>query len=238
MAEEKQKKEIEKEKQETVKTPNKTEKPKEEPKQQKEKKILSLPKNSKKQEKEEKVELERVYVVPLRKGFLKVPKYKRAKKAVKTLKEFLAKHMKVENRDLNNVKVDIYLNNEIWFRGIKKPLHKIKVRAKKINGVVYATLEDIPEYVKWNKQKHDKKKTKVNKKALEKVVTQEASEEKIKQERSDQESVEEEKEKTQLIKEKDSEKQSEFKTKKHTTQTKPSKTNNLSKTTQRKALKK
>ena len=41
------------------------------------------------------IELEREYIVPLKRGSLKVPRYKRAKKAVKTLKEFLAKHMKV-----------------------------------------------------------------------------------------------------------------------------------------------
>ncbi|MDD2445137.1 MAG: 50S ribosomal protein L31e, partial [Candidatus Nanoarchaeia archaeon] len=105
------------------------------------KKSLNLPTKNKKEIKEEKIELERVYIVPLRKGFLKVPQYKRAKKAVKTLKEFLAKHMKVENRDLNKVKIDIYLNNEIWFKGIKKPLSKVKVKAKKINGIVYAELE-------------------------------------------------------------------------------------------------
>ena len=196
------------------------------------KKSLNLPTKNKKEIKEEKIELERVYIVPLRKGFLKVPQYKRAKKAVKTLKEFLAKHMKVENRDLNKVKIDIYLNNEIWFKGIKKPLSKVKVKAKKINGIVYAELEDISDYVKWTKQKNDKKKTKVNKKALEKVITQEASEDKIKQERSDKETPEKSKqvnEKTENMKAEST---------KHITQTKPTKIDNLSTTTQRKALKK
>jgi large subunit ribosomal protein L31e len=196
------------------------------------KKSLNLPTKNKKEIKEEKIELERVYIVPLRKGFLKVPQYKRAKKAVKTLKEFLAKHMKVENRDLNNVKIDIYLNNEIWFKGIKKPLSKVKVKAKKINGIVYAELEDISDYVKWTKQKNDKKKTKVNKKALEKVITQEASEDKIKQERSDKETPEKStqvNEKTENMK---------VESTKHITQTKPTKIDNLSTTTQRKALKK
>ncbi len=196
------------------------------------KKSLNLPTKNKKEIKEEKIELERVYIVPLRKGFLKVPQYKRAKKAVKTLKEFLAKHMKVENRDLNKVKIDIYLNNEIWFKGIKKPLSKVKVKAKKINGIVYAELEDISDYVKWTKQKNDKKKTKVNKKALEKVITQEASEDKIKQERSDKETPE----KSTQVNEKTENMKAE--STKHITQTKPTKIDNLSTTTQRKALKK
>lgn len=219
MAEEKQKIEKEEVKTEVVK-------------KKENKKSLNLPTKNKKEIKEEKIELERVYIVPLRKGFLKVPQYKRAKKAVKTLKEFLAKHMKVENRDLNKVKIDIYLNNEIWFKGIKKPLSKVKVKAKKINGIVYAELEDISDYVKWTKQKNDKKKTKVNKKALEKVITQEASEDKIKQERSDKETPEKStqvNEKTENMK---------VESTKHITQTKPTKIDNLSTTTQRKALKK
>lgn len=219
MAEEKQKIEKEKVKTEIVE-------------KKENKKSLNLPTKNKKEIKEEKIELERVYIVPLRKGFLKVPQYKRAKKAVKTLKEFLAKHMKVENRDLNKVKIDIYLNNEIWFKGIKKPLSKVKVKAKKINGIVYAELEDISDYVKWTKQKNDKKKTKVNKKALEKVITQEASKDKIKQERSDKETPEKStqvNEKTENMK---------VESTKHITQTKPTKIDNLSTTTQRKALKK
>ena len=54
--------------------------------------------------------LEREYIVPLRKGWLKVPDYKRANKAVKTLKEFLVKHMKVYDRDLRKIKIEIDLN--------------------------------------------------------------------------------------------------------------------------------
>ena len=79
--------------------------------------------------KEEK--LEREYVIPLRNQWKRVPRYKRANKAIKAIKEFLAKHMKVENRDLKKIKVDTYLNEEVWFRGIKKPPAKIKIKAKK-----------------------------------------------------------------------------------------------------------
>ncbi len=230
MVEQKQK--IEKEKEIKTEIVENKESTKESLELQKEKpKKINLPLKSKKDVKEEKIELERVYVVPLRKGFLKVPQYKRAKKAVKTLKEFLAKHMKVEDRDLNKVKIDIYLNNEIWFRGIKKPLSKIKVKAKKINGIVYAELEDVPDYVKWIKQKDDKKKTKVDKKALDKVVTQEASKDKIKQERSNKENQEK-------IKQKDNIETTKVDSAKKVTQVKSTKIDNLSTTTQRKTLKK
>jgi ribosomal protein L31E len=36
--------------------------------------------------------LERTYNVPLRREYLKVPRYRRAKKAVTALKEFVSKH--------------------------------------------------------------------------------------------------------------------------------------------------
>ena len=51
-------------------------------------------------EKEPKVELEREYIVPLRKEFKKVPEFRRAKRALKALKQFIARHMRVEDRDL------------------------------------------------------------------------------------------------------------------------------------------
>lgn len=102
---------------------------------------------SKKVDKKEVVELEREYIVPLKRGVLNVPHYRRAKKAVRVLKEFMVQHMKVRDRDLNKVKIDMYLNNELWFRGIKKPANKIKVKAKKIDGIVYVELAEIPEAV-------------------------------------------------------------------------------------------
>ena len=49
--------------------------------------------------------MERTYIIPLRKEWLKVPIYKRTKKAVKATKEFLQKHMKVET-----VKLGRHLN--------------------------------------------------------------------------------------------------------------------------------
>src|SRR3989344_2950289 len=103
-------------------------------------------------------ELEREYVIPLRKGFLKAPRYRRAKKAIKIIREFLVRHMRVAERDIKNVKIDMYLNNEVWFRGIKKPMNKIKVKAVKRNGIVYVELADIPEHVKFLMEKEKKAK--------------------------------------------------------------------------------
>jgi len=130
----------------------------EKPKDSSSQTIASKKKAKKADKIEKKVELEREYVIPLRKEIMKVPAYKRAKKAIRAMKEFLAKHMRVENRDLRRVKIDMYLNNEVWFRGIKKPLTKVKVIAKKIGGVVYAELADVPDVVKYAKARHEKRK--------------------------------------------------------------------------------
>jgi large subunit ribosomal protein L31e len=113
--------------------------------------------------KEQKVEIEREYIVPLRRGFSTVQRYRKAKKAIVVLKEFMARHMKVEDRDLRKVKVDPYLNEQIWSRGIKNPLHKVKVKAKKIDGIVYVELAEVPEVLKFKMKRAEKRASQVTK---------------------------------------------------------------------------
>ncbi len=85
----------------------------------------------------EEIELERFYTVPLAKGFMKAPKWKRTKKAMKYLKEFLTQHMK----PIGNVYIAQDLNERIWENGIKNPPRKVRVRAtKSIDGIVRAYL--------------------------------------------------------------------------------------------------
>jgi large subunit ribosomal protein L31e len=87
------------------------------------------------------VVLERIYNVPLRREWLKVPKYKRAKKAVTALKQFIEKHMKSED-----IKVGRFANLLIWQNGIKNPPHHIKIVAKKFaKGQVQVELETVPK---------------------------------------------------------------------------------------------
>ena len=130
----------------------------------KEKKVEVKPKRTVKKvskSEEAKAELEREYNVPLRKYILTVPRYKRAKKAVRVLKEFMVRHMQVRDRDLSKVKVDINLNNEIWFRGIKKPAKSIRVKAKKVDGIVYVELAEVPEVVGYKIARLEKRKAAV-----------------------------------------------------------------------------
>ncbi|MFP4119337.1 MAG: 50S ribosomal protein L31e [Candidatus Woesearchaeota archaeon] len=81
--------------------------------------------------------LTRTYTIPLRKRFIDVPRYKRAKRAVKTVRAFLERHMKSET-----VKLGAKLNEKLWEHGIKNPPARVTVSATKDkNGVVKAELE-------------------------------------------------------------------------------------------------
>ncbi len=106
-------------------------------------------------ETKEKVEkLEREYNVPLRKEFLKVPKYKRAKKAVTALKQFLSKHMKCDT-----IKVGPEINKAIWKRGIKYPPHHVKVKAIKTEeNVVLVEVVGVEYVVKKKTEAQEKSK--------------------------------------------------------------------------------
>ncbi|MBU1111608.1 MAG: 60S ribosomal protein L31 [Nanoarchaeota archaeon] len=80
--------------------------------------------------------MERTYTVPLRKEYQKVPRWKRTKKAITALKQFLGKHMKSDN-----VKLGTELNEKMWKHGIKNPPHHVKVSVTKDkDGVVKAEL--------------------------------------------------------------------------------------------------
>lgn len=80
--------------------------------------------------------LERVYTIPLRAGFIKVPKYYRAKRAINQIRKFIEKHMKTDDVRIGNV-----LNEEVWSRGIKNPPGKVTVKAIKQGDYVTVELE-------------------------------------------------------------------------------------------------
>jgi len=100
--------------------------------------------------------IEREYIIPLREKIRNVPSYRKTEKAMKSIKEFIAKHMKVIDRDLRKVKIDKYLNEIIWMRGIKNPIHKIKVKAIKEGDIVRVEAIDYPERLKFKKAREEK----------------------------------------------------------------------------------
>ncbi len=118
---------------------------------------------------------ERIYVIPLREKCRVVPRYKKTNKAMKTVKEFLVKHMKIRDRDLNKIKIDKYLNEAMWSRGIKKPPHKIKVKAIKQGDIVTAELVDFPDKLKFKKLKEEKIKKMAEEKGKKKKAEAEAA---------------------------------------------------------------
>jgi large subunit ribosomal protein L31e len=118
-----------------------------------------------KTDKKQESKLEREYIIPLRKEWLKVPMYERSGRAVKAIKKFIAKHMKVTDRDVKKVKLDIYFNNDIWFKGRTNPPAKIKVKAIKEGEIVRVEYAEVPEYVKFLKAKHEKAKQRLETKS-------------------------------------------------------------------------
>lgn len=101
---------------------------------------------------------ERIYTVPLREKCRVVPRYKKSNKAVKTIKEFIAKHMKLRDRDLKKVKLDKYVNEFVWSRGIRKPPSKVKVKAIRDveKGIIHVELAEMSDYLKFKKAKEER----------------------------------------------------------------------------------
>jgi len=97
------------------------------------------------------------YIIPLRREWLKIPRYKRAGRAIKAIKEYIAKHMKVPDRNTDLVRVDMYLNQEVWFKGRKSPPAKIKVKAHKEGDTIIVELAEMPKELEFQKARHEKR---------------------------------------------------------------------------------
>ncbi|MHA1349272.1 MAG: 50S ribosomal protein L31e [Promethearchaeota archaeon] len=86
---------------------------------------------------EEEIIDERIYTIPLAKA-RRGPRNKRAKKAIRYLREFMERHFKPESLVISQE-----VNEKIWSRGIQKPPRKIKIRAtKNIDGLVVCYLAE------------------------------------------------------------------------------------------------
>lgn len=80
---------------------------------------------------------EQIYTIPLR-SVKEVARWKRSDRAVKVVREYLTKHMKVEPE---KIKLDKTVNEKLWERGSEKPPLSIRVRAAKFeDGEVQAEL--------------------------------------------------------------------------------------------------
>ena len=115
--------------------------------------------------------LERIYNVPLRKEYMKAPRWNRTKKAVTALRQFLAKHMKSED-----VRLSKALNESIWKHGIQNPPHHVKVKAVKDDkGVVRAEFAGAEKPASKKKDRTEVKATKKEVKAAHKKESKKAA---------------------------------------------------------------
>jgi len=104
-------------------------------------------KKDKKEDLDEDIVEERFYTIPLRKVWIS-PRKKRAPKAARVVRQFVAKHMKIqtefdEDEEPERIVIDNEVNEKLWSRGIEKPPRKIRVRVVKDNeGVVTVLLAE------------------------------------------------------------------------------------------------
>ena len=96
--------------------------------------------------------IERTYVVNLRKEIIKAPRYKKSKKAITSLKEFLKRHMKSDD-----IKIGNYLNQYLWQNGPKNPPTRIEIKVTKEDEKVFAELASAPVEEKKEEKKEKKK---------------------------------------------------------------------------------
>jgi len=92
---------------------------------------------------EEEIVEERVYTIPLGRAWI-MPPNKRAPRAMRIVKSFITKHMKLERREeeeeeaeeTGKLVISNEVNEKVWSRSIEKPPRKIRVRAAKDKGGV------------------------------------------------------------------------------------------------------
>jgi large subunit ribosomal protein L31e len=78
-------------------------------------------------------------MVPLRRAF-EAPKYRRAKVAIRIIREFTIRHMKA-----TEVKIEKGVNELLWSRGITNPPRRIRLEMERDeDGVVFVRLAPEP----------------------------------------------------------------------------------------------
>ncbi|MEM3715827.1 MAG: 50S ribosomal protein L31e [Candidatus Bathyarchaeia archaeon] len=80
-----------------------------------------------KKERESDIVEERIYTVPLGRAWI-TPVTRRAPRAMRLLKAFIKRHMKVDD---HSIRISNDVNEKIWDRGVEKPPRKIRVRVTK-----------------------------------------------------------------------------------------------------------
>ncbi|AHF80534.1 50S ribosomal protein L31e [Thermococcus paralvinellae] len=119
-----------------------------------------------------------IFTVPIKKIKKIAPRWKRAPRAVKFVREFVARHAKAEE-----VIIAPEVNEKIWERGIEKPPSKLRVKVKVVEEEVegkgkvrVAYVELPPEAKKTVKEAVKEEKKTEEKKEEEKKPEEQATE--------------------------------------------------------------
>lgn len=136
--------------------------------------------------------LERTYTIHLRRYTIRSPAYKKSKKAITGIVEFVSRHMK--QPDKSKIKLGRILNMKVWEHGIKNPPTRVKITARKEDsGIVRVELFGSPiEVPKVEEKKADTKELKEQLEAKLEEKKTEAKEEK-KEEKKAEDKTEEKK---------------------------------------------
>jgi len=104
--------------------------------------------------------VERIYNIPLRREWLKAPRWRRSKKAVSAIRAFLQKHTKAKT-----VKLSKWINEEVWASGGKTPPSKlsIKVDIDKEKSLAKAELVELPKKARRKEEASKKQEEKAKK---------------------------------------------------------------------------
>jgi large subunit ribosomal protein L31e len=94
------------------------------------------PEKVKPKKKEEEIVEEKTYTIPLAKALIMPPR-KRSPRAMRMIRAFIIKHMKIpsraeeEDEQPPTLTITKEVNERVWGKGIEKPPRKIRVRATK-----------------------------------------------------------------------------------------------------------
>lgn len=123
--------------------------------------------------------VERIYNIPLRREWLKSPKWRRSKKAIAAIESYLLKHTKV-----STIKLSRWINEAVWEKGGKNPPAKItlKVNIDKEKSIARAELAEMPAKAKRKLERKKKEEEKAKKVEEKKPKIEEAPEEEKKEE--------------------------------------------------------
>ena len=111
---------------------------------------------------------ERTYTIPLRRGWQKVPRWRRAKRAVSEIQTYLKKHTKSKE-----VRIDKWINELVWGKGAKNPPSKITIKVSFDKDKAIAELTELPGKAKRLKEAEKSLVDKLKKKSLLKLVKDE-----------------------------------------------------------------